>query len=81
MMIAWDGNYYLRAFFDNGEKLGSSENNECRIDLICQCFSILTEIAPKNRIESILSSVETYLVDQRLGIIKLLDPPFNKPKT
>ena len=78
--VAWDGNYYLRAFFDNGEKLGSSENNECRIDLICQCFSILTEIAPKNRIESILSSVETYLVDQRLGIIKLLDPPFNKSK-
>ena len=77
---AWDGEYYLRAFYDNGNKLGSMENSECRIDLISQSFSILTDIIPKNRIESVINSVEENLVDRHLGIIKLLDPPFSKTK-
>ena len=78
--VAWDGDYYLRAFYDNGKKLGSLENSECRIDLISQSFSILTDIIPKNRIDSVIESVESNLVDRKIGIIKLLDPPFGKTK-
>ena len=40
---AWDGDWYLRAFFDDGTPLGSSKNEECKIDSISQektaCFN------------------------------------------
>ena len=72
----WDGSYYLRAFFDNGDKLGSHENTECKIDLLSQSFSILSEVAPKDRIEKVITSVEEQLVDDKNKIIKLLTPPF-----
>ena len=77
---AWDGNYYLRAFFDNGHKLGSHENDECKIDLISQSWSILTDIATEEQIKSILKSVEEELVDEENGLIKLLTPPFANSK-
>ena len=74
----WDGNYYLRAFFDNGDPMGSHENSECQIDLISQSFSILSGIAPKDRVEQVITSVEEQLVDDSNKIIKLLTPPFAK---
>ena len=75
---AWDGEYYLRAYFDNGDKLGSHENSECKIDLISQSFSIISKVAPKDRIQSVITSVEENLVDDDAKIIKLLTPPFAK---
>ena len=75
---AWDGKYYLRAFFDNGDKLGSSENSECKIDLISQSFAIISGVAPKDRIQSIITSVEEQLVDSKNKNIKLLTPAFHK---
>lgn len=74
----WDGEYYLRAFFDNGDKLGSKENNECKIDLISQSFAILSGVAPKDRAEKAITSVEENLVDDKNKIIKLLTPAFEK---
>ncbi|MBQ9018724.1 MAG: hypothetical protein IJ097_00230 [Bacilli bacterium] len=74
----WDGNHYLRAFFDNKDPLGSSENSECKIDLISQSFSILSEVAPKDRQEKVIASVENELVDNTNKIIKLLNPAFSK---
>ena len=75
---AWDGDYYLRAFFDNGQKLGSKDNSECKIDLISQCFAILTGIATKKQIPSILKAIDDQLVDKNLNIVKLLTPAFSK---
>ena len=75
---AWDGEYYLRAFYDNGDKLGSKDNTECKIDLISQSFAILSDVIQKDRIESVINSVEKRLVDKDLKIIKLLTPPFDK---
>ena len=74
----WDGNYYLRAFFDNGDKLGSHENSECKIDLISQSFSILSGVAPKDRVQKVITSVEENLVDDKAKIVKLLTPAFDK---
>ena len=74
----WDGEYYLRAFFDNGDKLGSHENIECKIDLISQSYSIISGVAPKDRAEQAIKSVEEKLVDDDKKIIKLLTPPFDK---
>ena len=75
---AWDGEYYLRAYFDNGDKLGSHENTECKIDLISQSFSILSGVAPKDRVQKSINSVEENLVDDKNKIIKLLTPAFEK---
>jgi len=78
--VAWEKDYYLRAFFDDGTKLGSRENDECKIDLLSQSFSILTEVAPRENILNIINSVESNLVDKELGIVKLLTPAFKKTK-
>ena len=75
---AWDGTYYLRAYYDNGDKLGSHENSECKIDLISQSFSILSGVATKERREKAITAVEENLVDSKNKIIKLLTPPFAK---
>lgn len=74
----WDGEYYLRAFFDNGDKLGSHENSECKIDLISQSFSIISGVAPKDRVLKAITAVEEQLVDKENKIIKLLTPAFSK---
>lgn len=77
---AWDGEYYLRAFFDNGHKLGSIDNKECRIDLISQSFSILTDVADKQRQTQVEQEIESQLVDHDQNIIKLLTPAFENSK-
>lgn len=78
--VAWDGDYYLRAFFDNGDPLGSHINDECKIDLISQSFSILSSVIDEDKIESVIKSVEENLVDDDLKIVKLLTPAFVKSK-
>lgn len=73
---AWDGKWYLRAYFDDGTPLGSHNSSECQIDLISQAWSIITDIADTNKIKSIIKEVDHRLVDTKAGIIKLLDPAF-----
>jgi cyclic beta-1,2-glucan synthetase len=75
---AWDGSWYLRAFFDDQTPLGSHKNKECQIDLISQAWSILTNVASKENKELLLKEVEKRLVDTEHGLIKLLDPAFIK---
>lgn len=74
----WDKDYYLRAYFDNGDKLGSRDNSECKIDLISQSFSIISSVASKERGLKVIEEVEKNLVDSDNGIIKLLNPAFKK---
>ncbi|NEV93844.1 glycosyltransferase 36 [Psychroflexus sp. YR1-1] len=74
----WDGEWYLRAFYDDGTPLGSSENNECRIDAISQAWSIFSEVASEERSKQALRAVEKNLVSEGDKLIRLLTPPFNK---
>lgn len=74
---AWDGEWYRRAYFDDGTALGSSKNMECRIDSISQSWSVLSGGGTKERSVSGMKSVDQYLVDREHGIIKLLDPAFD----
>lgn len=80
LLNTWDGNYYLRAYFDNGNKLGSHECNECSIDLISQCFAILSNISTKEQNKLILKSIDEKLYDKDLKIVKLLTPAFENNK-
>ena len=72
---AWDGQWYRRAFFDDGSPLGSSANAEARIDLIAQAWSVLSGVAPPERQHTALQSMHALLVDESHGLIHLLDPP------
>ena len=75
---AWDGNWYIRAYFDNGEKMGSHENDECKIDAIAQSWSILSGQGDPDRVKLAMKSVNEHLVRRDEGIIKLFTPPFDK---
>ncbi|MBS1997666.1 MAG: cyclic beta 1-2 glucan synthetase, partial [Cyanobacteria bacterium SZAS LIN-2] len=74
----WDGEWYRRAYFDDGTPLGSHENEECRIDSIAQSWSVLSGAAGEERRSQAMQSLYTHLVDRKANIVKLLDPPFDK---
>ena len=38
----WDGDWYRRAYFDDGAMLGSIHNIDCKIDSIAQSWSVLS---------------------------------------
>jgi cyclic beta-1,2-glucan synthetase len=78
---AWDGEWYLRAFFDNGEMMGSHTNEECKIDSIAQSWSILSGEGNTERSKIALESVNKNLINREEQIIKLFTPPFDKTKT
>ncbi|HEX3028999.1 MAG TPA: glycosyl transferase, partial [Clostridia bacterium] len=75
---AWDGNWYRRAYFDNGTPLGSLQNSECKIDSISQSWAVISEGGNGKRIKEAMNSLENYLVDRNEGLIKLLYPPFDE---
>ncbi|MEP6504146.1 MAG: cyclic beta 1-2 glucan synthetase, partial [Betaproteobacteria bacterium] len=74
---AWDGDWYRRAYFDDGTPLGTAGGVECQIDSIAQSWSVLSGIAPRERAKKALDSLAARLVNPQQGIVKLLDPPFN----
>lgn len=76
----WDGRWFRRAYMDNGEPLGSIENEECRIDNISQSWGVISNAADNDKKYISMEALENHLIDKENGIIKLLDPPFNKTK-
>lgn len=76
----WDGDRYIRAFFDDGSPLGVKENDECRIDLLPQSFATIANLPDIDRRKEALESVKTHLVDKDLKLVKLFDPPFDNSK-
>ena len=72
----WDGRWFKRAFTDDGDILGSLENDECRIDSIAQSWSVISGAGDNDKKFISMESLENHLVDRENGIIKLLDPPF-----
>jgi cellobiose phosphorylase len=74
----WDGEWYRRAYFDDGSPLGSSVNPECRIDSIAQSWSVLSGAGDAKRSRLAMEAVDERLVRRDHGLIQLLDPPFDK---
>jgi len=75
---AWDGQWYRRAYFDDGTPLGSSENQECSIDCIAQAWSVISNGAKNGRDKIAMCALYNNLYDKEANIIKLLTPPFEK---
>lgn len=75
---AWDGAWYRRAWFDDGQPLGSSINTECRIDSIAQSWSVLSDAGSAPRQRQAMQALDRYLVKPDIRAVLLLDPPFDK---
>jgi cyclic beta-1,2-glucan synthetase len=74
----WDGEWYRRAYFDNGEPLGSHINLECQIDSLPQSWSVISGAGDPNRARQAMQAVDQRLVRREKGLIQLFDPPFDK---
>jgi len=75
---AWDGEWYLRAWFDDGSVLGSASNGECRIDSIAQSWSVLSGGADPQRARQAMDALERQLVRPDAALVRLLTPPFDR---
>jgi N,N'-diacetylchitobiose phosphorylase len=74
----WDGEWYRRAYYDNGAPLGSKDSDECRIDALAQAWAVISGAAPGDRAQKALDAMESHLVSERDGIIRLLEPAFDR---
>jgi cyclic beta-1,2-glucan synthetase len=85
----WDGEWYRRAYFDDGSPLGSRTSDECRIDSIAQSWSVMAGgpadgrsggqmVGRSDRQTLAMRSLEEHLVDNDARLLRLLTPPFDK---
>ena len=74
----WDGDWYRRAYFDDGTPLGSAASTECRIDSIAQSWSVLSGAADTARAGRAMSALDRHLVRREDGMVLLLTPPFDR---
>ncbi|HTH94879.1 MAG TPA: glucoamylase family protein [Rhodocyclaceae bacterium] len=74
----WDGEWYRRAYFDDGTPLGSSDNAECRIDAIAQSWAVLSGAGEAAHSRQAMEALHAHLVDTKDRLIRLFTPPFDK---
>jgi cellobiose phosphorylase len=74
---AWDGDWYRRAYFDDGTPLGSSDNDECQIDSISQSWAVISGGGDPMRARQAMTAVDKHLVRRDAQVIQLLAPPFD----
>jgi cyclic beta-1,2-glucan synthetase len=75
---AWDGQWYRRAYFDDGTPLGSTVNDACRIDSIAQSWSVISAAADPARQAQAMAAVDSHLVRRADGLVLLFTPPFGE---
>jgi cyclic beta-1,2-glucan synthetase len=73
----WDGEWYRRAYFDDGTPLGSAQDQECRIDTIAQSWGVISGAAEPGRGIRAMAAVDKQLIRRQDGLILLLTPPFD----
>jgi cellobiose phosphorylase len=76
--LAWDGDWYRRAYYDDGSPLGSAQNDECRIDSIAQSWAVISGAAPPRHAEQAMDAVRSQLVRRDARLLLLFAPPFNQ---
>ena len=74
---AWDGEWYIRCFDDNGRAIGSGSSKEGKIFLNTQSWAMIAGIADENRTNQLIASSDKML---KTGIgYLLLAPTFTAP--
>jgi len=74
---AWDGDWYLRCFDDNGRAIGSNQNHEGKIFLNTQSWAMIAGIADETRTQQVIDSANKMLKTD-IGYL-LLAPTFTAP--
>ncbi|MCW3094536.1 MAG: ndvB, partial [Chthonomonadaceae bacterium] len=75
---AWDGEWYRRAYFDDGTPLGSHESDEAQIDSLSQSWAIISGMGDPKRAETAMHAVQERLVRPSDRLLLLFTPPFDK---
>lgn len=75
---AWDGAWYRRGYYDDGQPLGSEKSGECRIDAIAQAFAAFDTHADPAHVHRALTSAVTQLFDREHNVVRLFDPPITR---
>ena len=76
--LAWDGDWYRRAYFDDGTPLGSVQNEECKLDSLTQSWAVISGAAQPRRAQRAMDAVRAHLVRRDAQIVLLLTPPFDR---
>jgi cyclic beta-1,2-glucan synthetase len=76
--LSWDGDWYRRAYFDDGTPLGSAQNEECKIDSLTQSWAVLSKAADPRRAARAMEAVRAHLVRRGAQLVLLLTPPFDR---
>jgi len=74
----WDGEWYRRAYYDDGTPLGSATNKECQIDAIAQSWAVISGAAQPDRARRAMASVDERLVRREERLLLLFTPPFDE---
>ena len=77
---SWDGEWYLRAFHDDGSLVGSAKNRECRIDSIAQSWAVLSNgpnVHADERARLAVRAADDQLVREADRLVLLFWPPFD----
>ncbi|HYH44620.1 MAG TPA: hypothetical protein VEG34_02980, partial [Thermoanaerobaculia bacterium] len=75
---AWDGNWYRRGYFDDGTPLGSTANDECKIDSIAQSWGVISGAADRGRAARAMAAVHEQLILREERLALLFTPPFDR---
>jgi cyclic beta-1,2-glucan synthetase len=75
---SWDGEWYRRAYFDDGTPLGSRNNDEARIDSLAQSWAVISGAGDPERAKRAMQSVEEYLIRSEEKLVLLFTPPFDQ---
>ncbi|WP_413290134.1 GH36-type glycosyl hydrolase domain-containing protein [Bdellovibrio sp. HCB337] len=74
----WDGDWYRRAYYDDGTPLGSAQSSECRIDSLAQTWAVISGAGDPARTRHAMQALDRLLVRRQEKIIQLFTPPFDK---
>lgn len=74
----WDGDWYRRAYYDDGTPLGSANSSECRIDSLSQTWAVISGAGDPARSRHAMQALERLLVRRQDKIVLLFTPPFDK---
>ena len=79
---AYAGDRYLRAFYDDGGRMGAAGNAACAVDCLTQSFAVFARL-DKARTETALRTAFSELFDEENGLLRLFSPPFSdsQPQT
>jgi cyclic beta-1,2-glucan synthetase len=75
---AWDGDWYRRAYFDDGTPLGSAKSEECQIDSIAQSWAVISGAGEPSRAAQAMAAAAERLIHPDDGLMVLLAPPFDR---